>query len=58
MTEHIEDAEKWIERSYSHPDLSPWHVREAMREMLAEIKDLRKEVETLKDAARRNGEIS
>lgn len=35
---HLEDV---IERTYNHPDLSPWHVREALRLILEEIKELK-----------------
>lgn len=35
--EHLDDV---IERTYSHPDLSPWHVREALRLLRDEIRIL------------------
>ena len=33
----IKHIEKLIERTYNHPDISPWHVREALREILAAL---------------------
>jgi hypothetical protein len=42
--ERVEYLEEVIERTFNHPDVSPWHVREALRLVLEEIKILRKEI--------------
>lgn len=34
----LENVSKNIERCYEHPNLSPWHVREALRGIFAEVR--------------------
>lgn len=41
--EEIKHIEKLIERTYNHPDISPWHVREALREILKALAEATKE---------------
>jgi hypothetical protein len=37
------DIEKMIDRCYEHPNVSPWHVREALQMMHLRIKHLEKQ---------------
>lgn len=38
-TDALDALEEIIRRAYNYPDLSPWHVREALREIVKVLRD-------------------